>query len=157
MNAFGSLLVEGLVVVLPRFVLRRLFPPNKVSKEIRIELKGESPLQVQLDAKPPRIELYFAVTNLSHFDLVLDRFLFDLWFGQPTLTGSVLRRVPIASRAAARDLYCRLPLSSGQVAQIQEFIAKPGAMGGIHLYATAYFESKIGVLEVEERIERNKI
>jgi hypothetical protein len=50
-----------------------------------------------------------------------------------------------------------LAQSSGQVAQIRDFIANPGARGTISISITAYFDSKVGILEVKQRIERRNL
>jgi hypothetical protein len=74
----------------PSFLLRLMLKPASLAKKIRIRLQGNRPINPNLDIEVPNIDLYFDITNLTNFNLVLDRLLIELWFGQPTLNGAVL-------------------------------------------------------------------
>ncbi len=139
---------------LPAFLLRLLVRPDKVASKVRLALHGEKPIALSLNSEVPRLDLYFEITNLSPLDLVLDRLLIDMWFGQPTLNRTLLRRYVIPSSQVTKDVYFRHELTTSQRRQIEEFMAREGRRGSIHIYLTAYFESKAGRVVLEERIER---
>jgi len=142
---------------LPPFLLRLLITPDEVSSKVRLVLRGEKPIVLKLNSDVPRVDLYFEITNLSPLDLVLDRILVDMWFGQPTFKRSLLRRYVIPSSEITKDIYFRHELTSSQKRQIERYVASEGHRGYIHLYLTAYFESKAGRVVVEERIERRSV
>lgn len=157
MNTFISVLVELAAKALPSFLLRWLFHQSKIGKEIGIDLHGEKPIQPRLTSTPRIITLFFDITNHSHFDVVLNSMTFDLWFGQPTLVGYYLKRVMIKARSTKKEIYFWTDLTTGQAAQIDDFIRNPSSRGTISFDVTAYFESRAGPLEVKQRIERHEI
>ena len=72
-------------VVIPGLLLRLFYSPGKVAKDVKINLRGELPINPSLNSSVPHLDLYLEITNLSNLNLVLDRILLDLWFGQPVL------------------------------------------------------------------------
>lgn len=142
---------------LPPFLLRLLLNPQAVASKIQIDLRGENPIALTLSSEVPHVDLYFTITNLSRLDLVLDRLLVDVWFGQPTFTAPLLRRYPIPAGQITRDVFLRQMLSGAQRTQIEDFIDNEGLRGQIHLYLTAYLESNVGRIEVQTNIERRKV
>lgn len=152
-----SFLFGKAIDILPGFLLRLMYSPNKIARQVRIGLRSEKPICPNLTREVPDIDLYFEVTNLSNLNLVLERLLVDLWFGQPTLKGSLLRRYCISPRSVSQNICFNSDLTQAQCQYIDEFLNSQGGRGRIHLHATAYFESKVGVIEVEERFERGSL
>lgn len=140
--------------ILPNFIARRLWSPNKVSTHVHIELDQVAP---SLNGTVPYLALYFKITNLTPYNLVLDRLLLEIWFGQPTLYGSLMKRISIPSREIVNKISYKSSLTSVQKQQIEAFVDNSTGRGEFAIYLTAYFESKIGVIEIVSQINRNKI
>jgi len=139
---------------LPSFILRAALKPERVVSQIHIALRGDTPIGLSLNNEVPHIDLYFEITNLSPLDLVLDRMLVELWFGQPTFSSAILRRYVVPSGEITKNIYLRSVLNSEQRSQIQSFERPDHSRGAIHIYLTAYFESAVGRVEVTQNIER---
>jgi hypothetical protein len=88
---------------------------------------------------------------MSPADLILDRFLIDLWVSQPTLYGAVLQRYSIPKRTQS-ELYFRDLLTIPQQKQIEKHI-EGYAIREIRIRIDAYFESKIGIIQVHKEIQ----
>ncbi len=101
--------------------------------------------------------LFFQITNLSPIDLVLDRALVDVWFGQPTFSVALLHRYSVPAGEITHGIHIRYMLADNQKAQIQAFDAAPGSKAGFHIYISAYFESKLGRFLVYRSIERDRL
>jgi hypothetical protein len=157
MNEITTYIAGKIVDHLPSFILSRLFSPRSIAAQVEIRLRSENPISLALGAEVPRIDLCFEISNFSYLNLVLDRLLIDLWFGQPTFQGVVLKRYSISARKSVRDIYHSHSLTSAQKSQIEQFINNPTGHGQIHIYLIAYFVSKTGVIEVVENIERSNI
>ena len=142
---------------LPRFVLRALYKPEEVQSKVKLDLRSNAPASVYLQGQIPYVELYFQITNLGPIDLVMDRLLVEVWFGQPTFTTALLHRYVIPAGEITDGLTVRETLSENQKAQIAAFQAADGRAGSIHVYLYAYFESKLGRLVVKQSIERQRI
>ncbi len=142
---------------LPAFIQSRLFPPKRITSQIEIRLMGENPIQANLGAEDPHIDLYFEVTNLSHLSLVLDRLLIDFWFGQPTFRGAVLKRYHLPAMKTVQNISYRHSLTPDQQKTIKQYCDNPSGRGQIHIYLTAYLESKAEIIEVQRTIERSKM
>ena len=156
MKEVASLLLGKVADWLPRFLLRLFFKPGKVAHEVRITLRDEKPIQPRTDAPFPDISIWLEITNLSHIDLTLDRLLFDLWFGQPTMIGCLLDFVRVPARSSSTALRYWSNLTPTQVIRIDDFMQNSETRGRISLNITAYFESKVGMITVKERIEREE-
>lgn len=156
MAEIASYLLGKVADLLPGFLLGLLFRPERIAREIRIGLRGEKAIQPRTDDPFPEIDIWFEITNLSHLALTLDRLLFSLWFGQPTIEGQVLDLIRLPARTASKDIRYWSPLTPSQVGRIDRYLSSPGAGGRISVAVTAYFHSKVGTIRVEERIERER-
>ena len=153
-ETIGSFLVERLYHFLPRWLERRMLPPANVQKEIRIDLRRQNPVSVQ-GGEVPTIWLWFEISNLSQIDITLDRLLFDVWFGQPTLRGAILGRAEIAKRSTATDIHFWTALDAQQVAQIKRYLGNP--LPEVTVNFSAYFESRIGWLTVQSYVRHEHV
>jgi len=141
---------------LPGFLLRVLYKPDTVKSQVHIALRDNAPGSVSLTSPVPSVELYFQVTNLSAIDLVLDRMLLDVWFGQPTFETAILDRYVIPAGDISDGIHVRHALADSQKAYIAAFEASRGASGSIRIYITAYFDSKLGRFSLRQTVERAK-
>jgi hypothetical protein len=154
MNEIISYLVGKVADRTPSFILSRLLPPAKVARQVRVDLRGNNAVTLDLDGENPQAGLWLEVTNLSNLTLTLDRLLVDVWFAQPTIEGVISKRYVVPPREIVTDIYYRQSLTPGQKTRIESCL---GRQGQIYIHLTAYFETKVGVVEVDNRIERSKI
>lgn len=134
-----------------------LHNPEGVQRKVKLGLRGENPGTVTLSAPIPSVDLYFEITNLSPIELVLDRLLIEVWFGQPTFSTALLHRYVIPAGEVTDGISVRQPLTESQKAQITAFEAANGSYGTIHIYMHAYFESKLGRIDVRQTVDRRKL
>ncbi len=153
---YETIMGKGVVDKLPAFLLRPLVKPSQLASKVKIELRADTPIGLNLNTEVPHIEMYFEITNLSQFDLVLDRMLVEVWFGQPTFTAAILRRYLVPGGEITRNVYLRQALNSNQRDQINGFSDPDHNRGFIHILLTAYLESSLGRIEVARNIERRK-
>lgn len=142
-----------LLAKLPGWLIRHYYNPQSVSQLIDVDLRSNKPIIISFGTEIPSVDLYFQIYNKSHFDLVLDRLLVNLWIGQPTLYGAILRRYDLPKRERTDNISYRHLLTLPQQEQIKK--RREGQLLGtpVTITITAYFESKIGVISVEKRIE----
>lgn len=136
---------------LPGFVLRALYKPETVKSQVHVALRDNVPATISLTSPVPYVELYFQLTNLSAIDLVLDRMLVDVWFGQPTFETACLQRYVIPAGDISDGIHVRQTLTESQKAYIATFEA---SRGYVRIYITAYFESKLGRFSIQQTVER---
>jgi hypothetical protein len=141
---------------LPGFLLRALYKPASVKSQIEIALRNNVAGSVSLSSPIPSVELYFQVTNLSAIDLVLDRMLLEVWFGQPTFETAILDRYVIPAGDISDGIHIRQMLTESQKAYIAAFDAR-GTSSSMSIYIDAYFESKLGRFSVRKTIEGAKL
>jgi hypothetical protein len=154
---YERMMSKGLIERLPAFLLRVLIKPSEIASRVSVDLRGNTPIALGLNDQVPHINMYFDITNLSGFDLVLDRMIVEVWFGQPTFTTAILKRYLIPGGEITRDIYLRQPLTAEQRNQIQSFEQSEQSRGYIYVQLTAYFESTLGRIEVAKNIERAKV
>jgi len=80
-----------------------------------------------------------------------------LWFGQPSLQGFILERYKIPPRSTGTQIFFRSDLTSKQVEQIDPYLTESPPSGDITLSIMAYFDTKVGIIEVKQRSERRKV
>lgn len=139
---------------LPGFLLRVLYKPDTVKSQVHIALRNNVPATISLTSPVPYVELYFQLTNLSAIDLVLDRMLVDVWFGQPTFETAFLDRYVIPAGDISDGIRVRQTLADSQKAYIAAFEA---SRGSVRIYITAYFESKLGRFSIRQTVERGNL
>ena len=157
MNELFLLFMDKIVTRLPGLLLRVFYRPANIANEVQIDLRGERPIDLLMGTSVPRILVYLQVTNHSNFKLELDRMLIDLWFGQPVLNGAILQRHCILPRTTNNDLFFASDLTSQQVQQIEPYTKDSPSAGPITVSIHAYFESKLGLIEVKKQIRRTKV
>ena len=141
---------------LPRLLLRLFLTPDDLRNSVKLGLRQNAPAQLSLNGQVPSIDLWFQVTNFSAVDLVMDRMLLDVWFGQPTFTTTILHRYVVPSGEISDGIHVRHMLSEAQKAQIAAFQSAEHNVNQLHIYLTAYFDSKLGPFFVQSNIERGK-
>jgi hypothetical protein len=134
-----------------------LYKPDTVKSQVHIALRDNAPATISLTSPVPYVELYFQLTNLSAIDLVLDRMLVDVWFGQPTFEAAFLERYVIPAGDISDGIRVRHTLTESQKAYIAAFEASRGASGAVRIYIIAYFESKLGRVSVRQTVERGNL
>ena len=154
---YEKIMSKGLLETLPAFLLRPFIRPLTIASRVNIDLRGDTPIALSLSSEVPHLEMYFEITNLSQFDLVLDRMVVEVWFGQPTFTAAVLRRYLIPAGEITRNIYLRQTLTSQQREQIEQFKRPDQNRGSLHIVLGAYFESSLGGIEVSKSIERRTL
>lgn len=137
----------------PSFILSRLLPPKKVAKDIVVDLRRDNPISLNL-SDAPQIDLWFEIINQSDLKLTLDRLLINVWFSQPVLEGSILTRYDVPARKSVKDIRYWQSLTDAQKRTIESC---QSTQGRIYISLRAYFQSKVGMIEVENRIERGKV
>jgi hypothetical protein len=152
MNEIISYFAGKLADQIPSFILSRLLSPSKVAEQVELDLRGANPICPELNAINPQINLWFKINNFSNLKLILDRLLIDVWFSQPTFSGSILKRYNLPPRGSITDIRYQQSLNNFQKQQIEFYQSTHGT---IHIYLTAYFESKVGRIEVNKKIERS--
>jgi hypothetical protein len=142
---------------LPGVVLRLLYKPEEVQRKVKIALQDSGqPLSIYLNSQVPSIGMNFQIINLSAIDLILDRMLIEVWFGQPTFSAALLDRYVVPAGEVTQGLYLRHMLSDTQKQQIELFEKTAGNVGSLGIHVIAYFESKLGRLSVRHSIERSR-
>lgn len=143
---------------IPAWLICYFYGPDKIKGRIDIDLRSNSPINIIFNIDVPEINLYFYINNRSPFDLTLDRLLIDLWVGQPTLKGHVLRRYVIPKGESINNICFSYPLTSQQQNQIKKQCSGQLLSVPVSLTITAYLESKIGMICVDNlRIDRSDI
>jgi hypothetical protein len=74
---------------IPLFILSRLLPPKKVAEQVKVNLRGNNAICLNLNSENPQVDIWLEIINLSNLKLVLDRLLIEVWFSQPTFEGSI--------------------------------------------------------------------
>lgn len=149
--------LDKLISIMPGLFLRLFYPPKTISSQVKVNLYGEKSINPLLTSSVPYVDIYFEITNLSNLNLLLDRMLIDFWVGQPLLIGVILKPIKIPLRSTRNQVSFRSFLSPNQVQQIEKFISEKPPAGEISLSVNAYFESKVGIIEIEERFYRQRL
>ena len=153
-----SKVLEIVLVILPRWLISYFISRQKIADQVNIDLRSRNPIDISFGSDVPHIDIYFKISNLSLFNLVLDRLLIvDLWIGQPILHGAILERHDVPKRDIKDGVYFIEQLSIPQQEQIRKRIKNKILSVPVTLHVKAYFESKIGLIYVEKRLEHDDI
>jgi hypothetical protein len=156
-EAITSFIIEQALVILPRFLASRVTSSEKIASQIEIDLRRVNPIDISFGRDIPRIDLYFRISNLSPINLVLDRLLIDLWVRQPTFRGAILERYEVPKRSSREDIHFIYHLTTAQQEQIRRQVNGQLLSVPITIYVKGYFDSKVGLVQVEKRLEHGNI
>src|SRR2546426_5204360 len=133
---------EKVLTVLPRWLARRVLPPERIAEQVEIDLRRINPIGIHFRSMEfPCVEAWFRISNQSLVDLILDRLLVDLWVSQPTLQGAVLHRIEIPRRSTKDDIRFWHDLTTNQEDRIRKHADEKGVLQvPVALYVDAYFE-----------------
>ena len=150
--------LETLLTKLPRWLISYFISPQKIADQMNIDLRSNNPIDISFGSDVPNIQIYFEISNMSLFNLVLDRLLIiDVWIGQPTLHGAILERYDVPKRNIKNSVHFIEQLSSPQQEQIKKHVSNNFLSVPVKFHVKAYFESKIGLIYVEKRFEQSNI
>jgi len=153
-----SYIIEKALVILPRQLTIQFVPPHKIADQVYIDLRSENPIDISFGSDVPRIDIYFKISNMSAANLVLDRLLIiDLWIGQPTLQGAILERYDVPKRSIKEGVHFIDQLTIPQQEQIKKRVDGKLLSVPVKVHVKAYFESKVGLICVEKRLERSEV
>jgi len=138
---------------MPSFILSRLLPPDQIKQKIDINLRNDNPINFDFAAQNPNVDIWFEIVNRSSLNIVLDRLLIEVWFGQPTFSASVLHRYDIPRTEKVDNIRYWQNLTTDQIKLIKWCLST--TKGQVRIYLTAYFESKAGKIILRKDIERN--
>lgn len=148
---------EKVLGILPGWLARYFISSQKIAGQVEIDLRSTNPINIDFETEIPSLSLYFRISNLSPVDLVLDRLLIDLWVRQPTLRGAILQRYDIPKRSSREDVYFRHQLTLPQQEQIRKRAKDQLLSAAVTVHVKAYFESKIGIIPVEAKLESRDV
>ncbi len=154
----GWLVVRSLRVRLAERLSQRTrlrFVPSGtgIEQQIDVDLRPQSPVNIEFSTEIPQISLWFNITNRSGLDLIFDRMLIEFWVGQPTIySGSILRRFSLPAGGTEKDVYFPAHLAPPQQEQIRRRANDKGLVDEVSINLTAYFQSERGWFEVRRHI-----
>ena len=152
LNEIAFYIIEKGAESTPSFVLRRLVSADKLKDKIDIDLRANNPIGFNDAVQVPYISLWFDIVNRSSFNLVLEKVYLDVWFGQPTFVGWLLKPIEIPRTENVKDIHYWQDLTQFQINQYKWCQEVNGGRIGINI--TAYFNSKIGTIVLKKQIER---
>lgn len=156
-ETLGSFILGKALEFLPPWIVRLIVSHKKVADQIEVDLRSSNPIDISFGSEVPRISIYFRISNLSLVGVTLDRMLVDVWVGQPTLRGSVLRRYHLTKRTSVDNVYFASSLSIPQQEQIKKRIDGQLLSSSVRINIVAYFDSKIGIVCIEKMLEQRDV
>jgi excisionase family DNA binding protein len=137
-------------------------PDEKASLASRlfIDLRGNSPIQINLTGNLPDISLWFKADNRSSLEVELDRLLVEVWLGQPFAEGAVLHRHVLRPNSWDDSVWFHQFLSRDRVEMLVQRLTDSRGQGGatdLRLQLTAHFNSPFGTVTIyNNMIQRQK-
>lgn len=79
----ARVLLDKLLGGLPRWLLRKVYPPTRLSEHIELDLRSIRPVSVSI-GNTPRVSVTLRVTNKSPYvDVELEHATIEIWDNQP--------------------------------------------------------------------------
>lgn len=128
-----------------------------IANRLYVDLRGNSPIQIQLAGQSPDVRLWFRADNRTAVEVELDRMLVEVWFGQPVVEGWVLHRYLLSPNQWNETVMFHQFLTKDQTDLIRQRTQSTDASPfGLRLQLVAYFNTPFGFLSVSNNIERQK-
>jgi hypothetical protein len=144
-------LLVRLVDVLPKFLLKRLYPRESLTAHIDLDLSIPAGMEFALYGVP-RVYLWVRVTNRSpYLDVEVDRLHVDIWDSQPLATAATDDVIAVPRSSRNEDFRCENELNEFQVKKIRE-VAKT-LEPRFKAYLKASLNTSLGRIEIKKTIE----
>jgi hypothetical protein len=153
-SELGLTVAEKAISTMPSFILKHYYTKERVGREISIDTRSVNPIEFVLSMYMPEANAWFTVTNFTNLKWSVHDFLGTIWLGQPLAFVSC-RDKPTITRKGKCEIYTTCFLNELQVSRLKEAKEKSIASGDI--YVTAYFESKVGLIEFKRVLEHRQI
>lgn len=139
----------GLVNLLPKFLLKRLYPHSALAEHIDIDIAIPAGMEFALYGVPC-VYLWLRVTNRSpYLDVEVDRVTADIWDNQPLATAASYDAVAVSRCSRTeRDLRCTDHLNEFQVKKIREISERR-----FKVYIKATLNTALGRVEITKAVE----
>jgi len=157
LDAVFSYLISKMIDMFPGLVTRRFISPTKLAEMVEVDLRRASPINISFGSSIPSLSLWFRISNKSLVNLVLDRLLIDLWIGQPFLHGAILSQYIVSKQSSIENAYFNTKLTNPQQDWIRKHVSGQLLSVPVTITVEAYFESKVGTIRVEQRIEHRTV
>lgn len=146
----ARVLLVRLTDILPKFLLKRLYPREALAAHIDLDVSIPAGLEFALYGVP-RVYLWIRVTNRSpYLDVEVDRLAVDIWDNQPLATAACNDLVEVPRCSKSEDLHCEDQLNEFQVRKIRE--AKNSELR-FKAYLKATLNTALGRMEITKTIE----
>lgn len=147
LKIFGSKMIS----FIPAFLLKKIYSEDALRDEILITFPNSGD-RVAFRGNVPEVLVRLNFLNQSNLDIELDRVKVEIWFNQPVARFEQIVREGIKLKGSGH-VYLNSPLNVYQVGSILQTQANQHAIDTVDLNIKAYFDSKIGKILKEERIE----
>ena len=143
--------LKALGLVMP-FVVRWLYKPAKLANGIKVRVRGEGDGVTYNCGELPNIRIWLLVTNLTPFEIEIDRIYGQLAYG--CVIGEIFHlRRHVLPPAQEEEILIEVSLNEHQVQHIRRNVGKLETK----LYFGAYVISKIHSLELAREIGTNNV
>lgn len=129
---------------------------DALQSRLVVDLRPQSPIQIQLAYPPHDIRLWFRVDNRSNVEVELDRLLVEVWYPQPVAEGSILHRHTIGPNQLVDTLMFHAFLSQDMAETMRRYATDRTQYTALKIYAHAYFNTQFGTGHVQATISRER-
>ncbi|CAG4883723.1 conserved protein of unknown function [Georgfuchsia toluolica] len=130
---------------LPGFLLRRKFSTGWLREHTNIDVRARHDPITIYGGELPHIDICLTLTNNGHFEIELDRLMFELLYGAATPSFPYLQRLLLLP-GETKEVYIRGTLTEAQVKHIAK---QPKGNSYISFQVKAEFNCKIANFTVD--------
>jgi len=145
---------ESIISKFPTFLLKLIYPKSRLKEEIKISPRTVNPIIFNLGSYVPRVDACFTISNFTNLTMKLLDLSADIWISQPLATVVCFDK-PDILRKKENQIYTTSFLNEIQVSRIKE-MQQTGELRAT-MYLKAYFESRVGLLELTPTIENCQV
>ncbi len=138
----------------PRLALRKIYPQDKLGKQVLINTRSVNPTIFSLGSYVPMLNAWFTVTNSTNLILKVHDFSAEFWINQPIAIAECYDKPSDILRKGKGDVFTKCVLNELQVSRLKELKEKQGKdINNVTIYVNAHFESKLGLIEFKPILE----
>jgi excisionase family DNA binding protein len=122
-----------------------------------VDLRGKSPIQIQLKGQIPDVYFWFKADNRSALEVELDRMWVEVSIGRPIAEGWMLHRYLVGPNEWNEAVLFHQYLTRDQADAIRQSVESGNPSAAyLRLQVRAYFNTPFGSVAVGNSIEREK-
>lgn len=142
----------------PPYLAKKIYSESEFKKHIDIDVQSSNPINISLNRDIPEISIYLKITNMSPFDVRLNRAVFSLWINSDSGSQPLFNHFWILSPTdikigTSEKIFCQKELNEFQVKFVEKIKDSREVTANLSAFKSWFNSSLYPTMLIEPTLE----